>query len=509
MNAHSKYSDMKKIFQYLTCLIALSALWSCKKDETYPGATLSPYIALLDLRDIYKGADVTLNKENMFGADRIGGVVVSDHSGKNLPAGLLVMQDARRLGQLRGIAINIGADAANYVPGDSIVVNVDGSVLKRADGILQITGLTAGKITKTSSGTAPAPNVVKANLVLDNPQAYESTLISITKAGFDASLPPGSTYAGDRLINDGFGNITLHTEAAAPWAAKPLPFLSNFTGIVFVTGDGKPQVRPRIESDITILSATAPKIAPMVITGYLVDPPATDTNYEYIQLIATKNIDFAVTPFSVVTTNNAGASTPTGFPANGWATGDMRTYKFNLTSGTVQKGEYFYVGGLKNIWGSGSTDISSSKWFGKLYRTLGGDGFGAATTNLLANSGNVAGIAVFDKTTIDASTVPVDVIFYGGGGSVYTAGPPERGYRITNTDYYDEKNPTTLVDQPYYGMGSNVGKFAFPTATSFFQLEGTYNITTGRWTKARLGKNITLTTTSTVSAIQGSLTLEE
>jgi hypothetical protein len=116
---------------------------------------------------------------------------------------------------------------------------------------------------------------------------------------------------------------------------------------------------------------------------------------------------------------------------------------------------------------------------------------------------------VFDKITIDASTIPVDVIFYGGGGSMYTAGPPERGYRITNTDYYDEKNPTTLVDQPYYAMGSNVGKFAFPTATSFFQLEGTYNTTTGRWTKARLGKNITLTTTSTVTAIEGSVTLEQ
>lgn len=500
---------MKKIFQYLTCLLAFTAVWSCKKDSTYPGATLSPYMALLDLRAVYKDADVTLTKENMFGADRIRGVVISNHTGNNLPAGLVVMQDNSRLSQLRGIALNVGADATKYLPGDSIVVNVEGSVLKRENGILQVTGLDASKITKLSSGTAPAPNVVKANLVLEKPQDYESTLISITKAGFDPSLPPGSTYAGDRIINDGFGNITLHTEAAAPWASKTLPFLSNFTGIVFLTADGKPQVRPRVESDITILSATAPKIAPLIITGYLVDPPGTDTNYEYVQLMATKTIDFAVTPFAVVTTNNAGASTPTGFPANGWATGDLRTYKINLTSGTVQKGQYIYVGGYKNIWGLNSTDISSSKWYGKRYSALAGDGFGNATSNLLANSGNAAGIAVFDKTTVDASTIPVDVLFFGGGGSMYTAGPPERGYRITSNDYYDEKNPTTLVDQPYYGMGSNTGKFSFPTATSFFQLEGSYNITTGRWTKARLGKNITLTATSTVAAIEGSITLEQ
>jgi hypothetical protein len=510
MNAHSKYFDMKKIFQYLTFFIALSTLWSCKKDDTYPGGRLSSLIAVLDLREIYKGSDVTLTKENMFGADKIMGVVISDHSGKNLPEGLVFMQDSRRLGYLRGIALNIGADASNYKPGDSLVVTVEGSVLKKADGILQVTGLASGKITKLSSGAAPAPLVVKANLVLDNPQLYESTLISITKAGFDPAIPAGSTYAGDRLINDGFGNIILHTEAAAPWASKTLPFLSNFNGIVLITADGKPQLRPRVESDITVLSATAPKIAPLVISGYLIDPPGTDTNYEYVQLIATRNIDFAVTPFSIVTTNNAGASTPTGFPANGWATGDLRTYKINITSGTVQKGQYVYVGGYKNIWGLNSTDISSSKWYGKRYSSLAGDGFGTATTNLLANSGNAAGIAVFDKTTVDASTIPVDVIFYGGGGSVYTAGPPERGYRITSNDYYDENNPTTpSVAQPYYGQGSNTGKFAFPTATSFFQLEGTYNITTGRWTKARLGKNVTLTATSNVTAIEGSVTLEQ
>lgn len=500
---------MKKTFQYLACFFAMALLWSCKRDGNYPGGTVSSYISIFDVRDVYKGQDVTLSKQNMFGADKMTAVVVSDHSGKNLPQGLLVVQDARRLGLLRGLSIPLGADATNYAVGDSLVINLEGAVLKRIDGILQLTGITSSKITKLSSGSVVLPNIVKGNSVIDNPEAYESTFISITKAGFDASYPPGSTYAGDRTINDGFGNLTLHTEAGTSWANKTLPFLSNFNGIVFTTADGKPQLRPRVESDITILSATAPKIAGLVITGYLMDPPGTDTAFEYIQLIATKNIDFSVTPFSIVTTNNAGASTPTGFPANGWATGDLRTYKLNLTSGTVQKGQYLYVGAHKNIWGLGSTDISSSKWFGKRYNAIDGDGFGTKTANLLANSGNAAGVAVFDKTNVDAASVPVDVVFYGGGGSLYTAGPPERGYRITNTDYYDEKNPTTLADQPYFAQGSNQGKFAFPPATNFVQFEGTYNITTGRWTKARTQKPVVLTTTSTVSAIEGGVTLEQ
>jgi len=495
---------MKKAHYYITLLLAIVFIAGCKKEGNYPGGVVSPYIALLDLRDLYKGQDVALTKDNMFGAQKIAGVVTSDHSGKNIPAGLLVMQDSRRLGQLRGISIALGADAASYLPGDSIIVDVEGAMLKRENGMLKLTGITTSKITKVASGRPLAPLVVKANQILTSPTLYESVFVSIAKAGFDPSYPAGSTYAGDKTINDGFGNITLHTEATASWANKVLPFLSNFSGIVFLANDGTPQLWPRLESDIIILSATAPKIAPIVITGFLTDPAGTDGNYEYIQLLATKNIDFSVTPFSIVTSNNAGASVA---PASGWATGAARTYKINLTSGTVSAGQYFYVGANKNIWGAGSTDISGAKWFGKMYGTVAGDDFGTATTNLLANSGNGAGIAVFDKTTVDASTIPVDVIFFGGNGPLYTAGPPQQGYRITNTDYYDEKNPTTLADQPYFTQGSNTGKFAFPTVVSgvggyFAKLGGKYNKSTGRWTSARSLTNTLLTTTSQLSDLE-------
>lgn len=497
---------MKKLTLYFAGLLTLAFVGGCKKEGAYPGGTVSPYIAMFDVRGIYQGQDVTLTKENMFGADKIAGVVISDHSGGNTPAGLLVLQDRRRLSQVRGISVQLGADADNFVPGDSLHISVEGAVLKRVDGILQLTGIDAGKITKVASGRQLSPLIVKANSVLEAPNNYESTLISVTRAGFDQNIPPGSTYAGDKLINDGFGNLTLHTEAGATFANKTLPFLSNFAGIVFNDANGVPKLWPRVESDIVILSATAPKIASIIITGYLADPTGTDANYEYIQLMATRNIDFSVTPFAVVTSNNAGT---TIFPSDSWATGAARTYKFNLASGTVQKGEYFYVGANKNIWGANSTDISSSKWFGKMYGTVDGDGFGTKTTNLLANSGNGAGIAVFDVINVDASTIPVDVIFYGGGGALYTPGPPARGYRITNTDYYDEKNPTTLAEQPFFNQGSNTGKFAFPPAANFARLGGTYNRTTGRWTNARIQAPVVLTTTATVTAIEGGTTLEE
>ena len=144
-----------------------------------------------------------------------------------------------------------------------------------------------------------------------------------------------------------------------------------------------------------------------------------------------------------------------------------------------------------------------------MYATVDGDGFGAKTTNLLANSGNAAGIAVFDKTAVGESDVPVDVIFYGGSGSVYTATPPERGYRITGTDYYDVKHPTTQAEQPFFNQGSNTGKFGFPVAANFAQLGGTYNYSTGRWTSARILVKVVLTATSTVAAIEGATTIEQ
>lgn len=501
---------MKKSAIYIFCYAALLACWGCKKDN-YPGGVVSPYISIFDIRDLYQGKDVSLSTQNMFGSDKIAGIVVSDHSaGSNIPAGLLIIQDSRRLSKLRGISIDLGNDAANYVPGDSVEIGVVGTMLTRVDGILQLKGVTSGNIKKVSSGNAINIPIVKSNSIIADPGAFESTLLTITRVGFDASYPPGTTYEGNRTINDGFGNMILHTESSASFATKPIPFLANFTGIIFNTPtDTVPQLWPRVEADITILSATAPKIASIIITGYLIDPTGSDANYEYIQLMATKNLDFSQKNFSVVTTNNAGASTPTGYPLDGWATGGLRTYKFNITSGTVQKGQYFYVGGNKNIWGAGSTDISSSFWVSKLYASVPGDDFGNTTTNLLANSGNAAGIAVFDLTNVTADTIPVDVMFYGGNGSLYTAGPPEKGYKITNTDYYDIVNPSTQDLQPYFAMGSNTGKLAFSPATNFSRLGGTYNTTTGRWTTARTLTAIPLTSTSTVAEIEGATTLEQ
>ncbi|RYE20590.1 MAG: hypothetical protein EOP51_17530 [Sphingobacteriales bacterium] len=431
---------MKKLLPILLCVVAVLLFAGCEKDK-YPGAVVNEYISMLDLRGIYNNADVVLGSKELFGGEKIAGVVVSDHRSGNAPTGLLIMQDARRLNLIRGIAIDLGADAANYIPGDSLEINIVGATLTRAGGVLQLKGVKSSAIQKISAGNTIAVPIVKSNLVIANPGQYESTLLTISKAGFDASYPAGTTYLGNKILKDGFGNLLLHTEPTASYANDPLPFLSNFTGIILnYNTDTVPQLWPRSAADVTILASVAPKIAALIVTGYLADvggTSVTDAEYEYIQLMATRDIDFTQNKFSVVTTNNAGAATPTGFPANGWATGGLRTYKIDITSGSIAKGQHLYIGANKNIYGPGSTDISTANWFTKFYSTNAGDGFGTATGNLLANSGNAGGIAIFDLTNVTADTIPIDVIFYGGAGSVYSAGPPARGYKITNTDYYD------------------------------------------------------------------------
>ena len=505
---------MKTYKIFFLFLLVFTSFLGCKKSN-YPGGRVSPYISIFDLKELYKGADVQLSANNMLGSTQITATVVSDHSEGNLPAGLLVVQEARRLFELRGIAINIGADAAKYVPGDSVTITVAGGVLTRVNGMQQITGVPASAVIKVASGNVLPANRVPSNLILANPEKYENTMVVIVKGGFNPLPSPTEVLSGDKVLNDGFGDLTLHTEPKAAFANAKLSFNANYYGIIFnsTAADGKslvPQHRLRTGNDVVVLSS-AIELQSVIITGIMGDPMGGDPNYEYIQLMATRDIDFAATPYAVVTTNNANASTPTGAPINGWGTGGLRTYKFNLTSGFAAKGTFFYVGGAaKQINGPGntanpgaSTNISSANWIRSFnYSNTPGDGFGTPAS-IFANSGNASGVAVFQGTTVNADTKPVDVIFIATGGSLFQASP-ERGYRIANTDWYDIKNPITLQDQPFYRQGSNTLNLSYPSGEGYFnKMGGEYNSTLGRWMKARTQNLTFLQRNATLADIEG------
>jgi hypothetical protein len=492
---------MKKIILYITALLVICAAWmGCKRESDYIQTSVSPYISNFDLRSLFKNEDLALTTENLGGANFIKGAVISDHTSGNIPAGLLIVQNSRIAGNsidsLRGIALNIGAEASKYIPGDSVHIKISGATLKRVDGIIQLAGVSPSNIEKKASGRSIILRAVSAGALASRPGFYESTLITISKGKVIPAPVVGDTYAGNKSISDGFGTAVLHTETTATFANRETEPFADFTGIVFTTTSGV-QLWPRSINDMFALPEIKPSA--LIITGYLTDPTGSDANYEYIQFKATRDIDFAVTPFSVVVCNNAGILAA---PATGWAFGDVRTYKFNINSGAVKKGQFCYVGGNKRIWGSGSLDISNAVWIAsKQYSTLDGDGFGTATSNLLANSGNVAGVAVFEGLTVTGNSVPLDVIMYGGNGSVYSAGPPEAGYRITNTDKYSTIQNKVKVS--FYGAGTNTSKFGLPTtASTFTMLGGVYDASTGIWSTGRTAKFITLTATSPLSTIE-------
>ncbi|MDR0228453.1 MAG: endonuclease/exonuclease/phosphatase family protein [Flavobacteriaceae bacterium] len=227
--------------------------------------------------------------------------------------------------------------------------------------------------------------------------------------------------------------------------------------------------------------------SPIIITGIQADPRGTDAaangtsstydggkivvkhigGYEYVQLMALEDIDFERTPYSVVMANNGIVGD------KGWAQGGSVTYKFDLVSGKVKKGTFFYVGGKSKVlsgYGScgKSTDISTSNWIAtKDYKLEGGDGFGDPSGGILGNIGkdsqNVAdGIAVFQGTTVTGESIPLDAVFYGTSlEGVYDA-VNNWGYRVPiQNDRYAMKDKEGKA-QPFFGQGSNVHLFSQP-----------------------------------------------
>lgn len=501
---------MKFSLNRLLALVAVSlVLAGCYKTElNYPGGVVSPYIAIYDVRNLYKDTPVTLNQETLEGSSKIACVVVSDHRAGNLPSGLLIVQNNPRLNFLRGLAIPIGDEAANYLPGDSLVIDLVGSRLERVDGMLQVTNITADKIEKVDSDKPIPVARVTIDKMLANPGDYESTLIAIVKGGFLYEPQPGQVLAGNQRITDGFGVLDVITESGSPLADLPQYNMANYYGIVFSKmedGNLVPYHKLRKAEDLVELKSVykTPKI---IISGWNNDPQGTDANNEYIQFLATEDIDFSQTPFSVVATNNANAAAPTGFPANGWATGQVRSYKINITSGFAAKGTFFYVGGTnKLINSSNSTSIAHANWVAThAYNTDDGHDFGAATGNLLANSGNAYGVAIFEGTTVTKESIPEDVMFCGTGGSLFGNG---NGYRICNNDFYDIIDPMSdpLKEQPFYRDGTNINAMTYNTPTDaglFNMFGGVFDLGLGRWTTARAKYVHQLTKQSTLEEIE-------
>jgi hypothetical protein len=209
----------------------------------------------------------------------------------------------------------------------------------------------------------------------------------------------------------------------------------------------------------------------LVISELLANPPSTDNSFEWVELVATKPIDFSVTPYSVVVCNNGTATT------NGWIAGGALSYGFSITTGTVNTGDVVYVGG--------STMLPT----GTKLRTINvvttaGDGFGSTGAGVFGNGGaNADGVAVFNMAigSVTNSSVPVDALFYGTGIGTALVSAGAAGYELPVNDRYaggklqttsffagDPGSDVSIKGTGFFNTGTNLwfGQRAWSTQTA-------------------------------------------
>ena len=228
----------------------------------------------------------------------------------------------------------------------------------------------------------------------------------------------------------------------------------------------------------------------LLISELRTDPPLGDSNYEWVELIATDFINFATKPYTVIFSNNGTAT------SKGWVEGQIptppprnSTYAFLINSGTVSPGDVVYVGGSL-------MEPTGIKLRVKTTTTeIGDGGIGGAftgTPGVLGNGGIADGVAVFNipVALIDSNTVPVDAIFYGSSIGDAALADTTKGFRLPLNDRYN-------------GTRLSPGSFLAPEVLSFYSLRatGAYNRNTGVYTTPRSWSTNTTSWAGSVSGI--------
>ena len=227
---------MKKINLIIWLGCSAIALSSCLKDYDNPAKGLvNDKAAIYVVRDAYHGQDVTLGADNLAGATFTTGTVISDEASGNIEAGRIVIQStiesANQVGDItRGIIIDLGAGSnADYLPGDSLLINVNGSTLSRINGKLVISGVDADDITKIADNRPVFTRPVTLAMLNARFDHYESTLVSVHADIVEHGT--GVTFAGERTLNDNTGSASLITKNEAAFSTEEVPVNAQFTGI--------------------------------------------------------------------------------------------------------------------------------------------------------------------------------------------------------------------------------------------------------------------------------------
>jgi len=164
--------------------------------------------SIANIRSMYNGSDLKI------GAYKIGGIVISDASNKNISSGSVILQDGNA-----GISVYFGG-TITYNMGDSIVLDITGDSLQNYNGSLEIK-TTSGTIkpTPVAAGKTIIPQELSISQISNNITNIEYTLVKVV----NATASGNATYSGSNVLSDGSGNISLFTSTTALFANNNLP----------------------------------------------------------------------------------------------------------------------------------------------------------------------------------------------------------------------------------------------------------------------------------------------
>jgi uncharacterized protein (TIGR02145 family) len=228
----------------------------------------------------------------------------------------------------------------------------------------------------------------------------------------------------------------------------------------------------------------------LLISEIQTDPALADSPKEWVELIATRSINFVQTPYTVIFSNNGTAT------SKGWVEGNIpsppprnSTYAFQINTGSVQSGDIVYVGGT-------SMAPTALRLREKNTSTEAGDGNigGAFTgaTGVLGNGGGIAdGVAVFNLPValIDSNTVPLDAIFFGSGIGDAAMADTSLGFRLPVNDRYSggRLKGSSFLAPEVLGFYSLQANGAYDRSTGVYSTPRTWTTNTSAWASASSG----------------------
>lgn len=208
----------------------------------------------------------------------------------------------------------------------------------------------------------------------------------------------------------------------------------------------------------------------LVISEVFINPAGTDSCKEFVELLATKNINFSLTPYTIIVNNNGAAT------INGWVAGGNLSYAFEVNTGSVSTGDVVYVGGSCMAPTNNQIKVLNVKYVG------GSGGIGTANAaGVFGNGGaNADGIAVFAGavSTITNNTVPTDALFWGTGIGTASVNAGLDGYQLPVNDLYSGgklNSSSFLTTDPVADIITAIG--IFNTTTNSWSTPRTFSLT--------------------------------